>query len=122
MKIIFNDGSELVIQSVYCDCEKLLKMKVIQKTEEELKEIFQDTFKTARMEVLDGDVSKVFEGFTKLEGLTKYQDGIIEPFLAKEKQSMAELASESLKRNEILEKELEMLSQCVMELSELVYQ
>jgi hypothetical protein len=49
MKITFNDASELQVQSVEEQTDGALLIKAIQSSEEELKEIFSDEFKTAKM-------------------------------------------------------------------------
>lgn len=49
MKITFNDASELQVQSVEEQTDGALLIKVIQSSEEKIKEIFSDEFKMEKM-------------------------------------------------------------------------
>ena len=51
MKIIFNDATELTIQSAEIRMDGSLLIKSISATEEELRTIFSDSFKLQKMTV-----------------------------------------------------------------------
>ena len=53
MKIIFNDATELTIQSASIRAYGSLLIKTISATEEELRTMFQDKFKTQKMTVTE---------------------------------------------------------------------
>lgn len=85
MKIIFNDASELEIQQARIDTDGALKIKFINQEEEKLKEVFQDKEKTKRLHIVErGEEVATYEKYIIFEGITKYNDGILEPFLYKE--------------------------------------
>lgn len=49
MKVIFNDASEMMIQSADIRVDGSLLIKTISVTEDELRSTFQDTFRTKKM-------------------------------------------------------------------------
>ena len=82
MKIIFNDGIELQIQSAYVDSSGALRIKTISATQEQLRSMFSDELKTKRITVEErGQTLAVYENYTQFEGITVYNAGILEPFL-----------------------------------------
>ena len=82
MKIIFNDGTELQVQSVYVDASGALRIKTISATQEQLRAMFSDTVKTKRITVEErGQTLAVYENYTQFGGITVYNAGILEPFL-----------------------------------------
>lgn len=122
MKIIFNDATELSVQQATIGSDGTLRIKVLQKTEEEIREIFGDEFRTKKMKVVSLEKEEVLEEYTNFQGITKYNDGIVEPFLCKKGKSDKELLEKALKENKELEEKVGMLNQCLLEISELVYQ
>lgn len=81
MKIIFGDATELAVQAAYTDGDAL-KIKVIGKMPEELRTIFEDTIKTAKMTVKERESTvAVYEGYTDFTGIFCYTGGILEPCL-----------------------------------------
>lgn len=83
MKIIFGDATEMVVQQVYTD-GNALKVKVIGKTPEELRTVFEDPIKTAKMAVRERESTiATYEGYTDFTGIFCYTGGILEPCLYK---------------------------------------
>ena len=92
MKLIFNDGAELTIQQAYVDSAGALRIKTISATQEQLRALFQDTVKTAKMTVEEmGQTQAVYEGYTRYDGTMVYTGGILEPCLYKKGETPAEI-------------------------------
>lgn len=78
MKIIFNDATELTIQSAEIRTDGSLLIKTISATEEELRTMFQDAFKTKKMTVTERESTvATYENYTNLNALVKYIGGIL---------------------------------------------
>ena len=132
MKIIFNDASELQVQSISIVESGALKIKVLKATvpPAELKQIFSDPEKTKRITVQEtGKTVEVYENYTQLEGIMAYTAGILEPILYKAGETPGEIIKRLQESNEKLEtdnvklnEQVEMLTQCILEMSEQVYQ
>lgn len=91
LKIIFNDGTELQIQSANVDSSGALRIKSISATQERLRAMFSDAVKTKKITVEErGQTLTVYENYTRFEGITVYNAGILEPFLYKEGETPAE--------------------------------
>lgn len=131
MKIVFNDASELQVQAVSAE-SGALKIKVLKETvpPAELKQIFSDQEKTKRITVQEtGKTVGVYENYTQLEGIMAYTAGILEPILYKVGETPGEIIKRLQESNEKLEtdnvklnEQVEMLTQCILEMSEQVYQ
>ena len=91
MKLIFNDAAELVIQSAENQPDGSLLIKTISASEEDLKTMFQDGFKTKKM-IIKGRESTIgtYENYTELEGIMKYTAGILGVVLHKVGKSQLE--------------------------------
>lgn len=88
MKIIFNDASELIVQSASIRADGSLLIKTISATEEELKSMFQDEFKTKKMTVTERESTvATYENYTDLNALVKYIGGILGVVIYREKES-----------------------------------
>lgn len=88
MKIIFNDASELVVQSASIRADGSLLIKTISATEEELRTMFQDEFKTQKMVVTERESTvATYENYTNLNALVKYIGGILGVVMYREKES-----------------------------------
>lgn len=88
MKIIFNDATELVIQSASIRTDGSLLIKTISATEEELRTMFQDEFKTQKMVVTERESTvATYENYTNLNALVKYIGGILGVVMYREKES-----------------------------------
>ena len=95
MKITFNDASELVIQSASIRQDGSLLIKTISATEEELRTIFSDTFRTSKMTVKERESTVAeYEGYTDLNAIVKYTAGILGAVMYKEKESPMERMDE----------------------------
>lgn len=88
MKIIFNDASELIVQSASIRADGSLLIKTISATEEELRSMFQDEFKTKKMTVTERESTvATYENYTDLNALVKYIGGILGVVIYREKES-----------------------------------
>lgn len=130
MKITFNDSTELTVQSVDEHLDGSLLIKVIQTTEEELKSIFSDAFKTKKMVVTEQESTiGNYENYTDLDAIIKYTAGIMGVILYKvgetpeERMDILEKENAELKETvKNLKESNETLVGCVLEISEVVYQ
>ena len=88
MKITFNDATELVVQSASIRPGGSLLIKTISATEEELRTMFQDAFKTKKMTVTERESTvATYENYTNLNALVKYIGGILGVVIYREKES-----------------------------------
>jgi hypothetical protein len=88
LKIIFNDATELVVQSASIRVDGSLLIKTISATEEELRTMFQDKFKTQKMTVTERESTvATYENYTNLNALVKYIGGILGVVIYREKES-----------------------------------
>ena len=88
MKITFNDATELTIQSALIRTDGSLLIKTISATEEELRTMFHDTFKTKKMIVTERESTvATYENYTNLNALVKYIGGILGVVMYREKES-----------------------------------
>ena len=88
MKIIFNDASELIVQSASIRVDGSLLIKTISATEEELRTMFQDKFKTQKMTVTERESTvATYENYTDLNALVKCIGGILGVVIYREKES-----------------------------------
>ena len=88
MKIIFNDASELIVQSTSIRPDGSLLIKTISATEEELRSMFQDEFKTKKMTVTERESTLgEYENYTDLNAVVKYTAGILGVVMYREKES-----------------------------------
>lgn len=76
MKIKFNDGTEMQVQSAVI-VEDTLQVKTISATLQELREKFADTFACKKMEVIEREqVVATYEDYSELYRLEEYGAGI----------------------------------------------
>lgn len=123
MKIIFNDATELVVQSASIRADGSLLIKTISATEEELRTMFQDEFKTKKMTVTERESTvATYENYTNMDAIVKYTAGITGVILYKVGETQAEKTEALASENAGLKKTVDMLQECILEMSELVYQ
>ena len=123
MKLIFNDATELTIQSAEIRPDGSLMIKTISDTEENLKTIFQDGFKTKKMIIKERESTiGTYENYTELEGIMKYTAGILGVVLYKSNETPEDKLEALKKENAELKANMDMLQGCILEMSELVYQ
>lgn len=123
MKITFNDATELTIQSADIRQDGSLLIKTISATEEELRTMFQDEFKIKKMAVTERESTIAeYEGYTDLNALVKYTAGILGVILYKASETPAEKMENLAAENAELKKSVDMLQECILEMSEQVYQ
>ena len=123
MKIIFNDATELVVQSASIRADGGLLIKTISATEEELRSMFQDEFKTKKMTVTERESTvATYENYTNMDAIVKYTAGITGVILYKVGETQAEKTEALASENAGLKKTVDMLQECILEMSELVYQ
>ncbi len=78
MKLIFNDATELTIQSASTRPDGSLLIKTISDTEENLKTIFQDGMKTKKMIIKERESTiGTYENYTELEWNTTIAEGTV---------------------------------------------
>ena len=88
MKIIFNDASELIVQSASIRADGSLLIKTISATEEELRSMFQDELKIKKMTVTERESTvATYENYTDLNAVVKYTAGILGVVMYREKES-----------------------------------
>lgn len=123
MKIIFNDATELTIQSASIRADGSLLIKTISATEEELRSMFQDEFKTKKMTVTERESTvATYENYTNLNALVKYIGGILGVVIYKSDETPEDKLEALKKENDELKANMDMLQGCILEMSELVYQ
>ena len=123
MKIIFNDATELVVQSASIRADGSLLIKTISATEEELRSMFQDEFKTKKMTVTERESTvATYENYTNMDAIVKYTAGITGVILYKVGETQAEKTEALASENAGLKKTVDMIQECILEMSELVYQ
>ena len=123
MKIIFNDATELVVQSATIRGDGGLLIKTISDTEANLKNMFQDQTKTKKMAVTERESTLgEYENYTNMDAIVKYTAGIIGVILYKVGETPAEKMEALASENAGLKKTVDMLQECILEMSELVYQ
>lgn len=123
MKIIFNDATELLVQSATIRGDGGLLIKTISDTEANLKNMFQDQTKTKKMTVTERESTLgEYENYTNMDAIVKYTAGIIGVILYKVGETPAEKMEALASENAGLKKTVNMLQECILEMSELVYQ
>ena len=123
MKIIFNDATELVVQSASIRADGSLLIKTISATEEELRSMFQDEFKTKKMTVTERESTvATYKNYINLNALVKYIGGILGVVLYKSDETPEDKLEALKKENDELKANMDMLQGCILEMSELVYQ
>lgn len=123
MKIIFNDATELVVQSATIRGDGGLLIKTISDTEANLKNMFQDQTKTKKMTVTERESTLgEYENYTNMDAIVKYTAGIIGVILYKVGETPAEKMEALASENAGLKKTVDMLQGCILEMSESVYQ
>ena len=123
MKIIFNDATELVVQSATICGDGGLLIKTISDTEANLKNMFQDQTKTKKMTVTERESTLgEYENYTNMDAIVKYTAGITGVILYKVGETPAEKMEALASENSGLKKTVDMLQECILEMSELVYQ
>lgn len=91
MKITFNDATELTIQSATIRTDGSLLIKTISATEDELRNTFQDEFRTKKITVTERETTVAeYEDYTNLNALVKYTGGILGVVMYREKESPTE--------------------------------
>lgn len=88
MKLIFNDSTEITIQSAN-ESSGYLKIKIIAMTRENILALFKDEEKVSRMIAKENRDSIVYERY-KYESLREWDGGIYEVSMAQEGKSLDE--------------------------------
>lgn len=119
MKLLFKDGQTLEAQSITA-ADGILHVNVINNVYEQLKHLFTDTCTTGRIEI-DG-TGEIYENYTVFSYIRENSGGIWIVEMQQEGKDtetrIAELEAENIE----LKEKNDMLTQCVLEMSELVYQ
>lgn len=123
MKILFNDATELQVQQVYIDPAGALRIKTISATQEELVQIFSNPEKTKMITVHErGQILSEYERYIQFDGIMSYTAGILEPVLYKEGETPIEKINRLEFEKQALQDTVDMLQECILEMSEKVYQ
>ena len=124
MKVVLNDATELQVQSVDIESDALkLKFLSAVASQEKLADIFNDPQKTKRIVVWENEKKVAeYENYTKLDGIMVYTGGILEPVLYRTGETTEEKIAKLQEANTALKEQNDMLTQCILEMSELVYQ
>ncbi|MDY5790903.1 MAG: hypothetical protein SPL91_05310 [Oliverpabstia intestinalis] len=124
MKVVLNDATELQVQSVDIESDALkLKFLSAVASQEKLADIFNDPQKTKRIVVQENEKKVAeYENYTKLDGIMVYTGGILEPVLYRNGETTEEKIAKLQEANTALKEQNDMLTQCILEMSELVYQ
>ena len=123
MKLIFNDATELVIQSADIRSDGGLLIKTISDTDENLKIMFQDQIRTKKMVVKEREsMLGEYENYTNMDAIVKYTAGITGVILYKVGETPSEKMDALAVENAELKKNVDMLQECILEMSEQVYQ
>ena len=122
MKIIFNDATEITVQQAELHGD-YLRVLTVGNTPEQLKELFTDSSRISRMIVQErGQTIATYEGYTTLYRIEWSPGGIYTVVMYKQEKTpeekVAALESELLDAKEMID----MLTGCILEMSELVYQ
>lgn len=118
MKLIFNDATELVIQSADIRLDGSLLIKTISATEEDLRTMFSDTFKLQKLTVKERESTLAkYENYTELNALVKYTAGILGVALYKKGATAQERLATLEAENEELKEKAEALAAENAELS-----
>lgn len=124
MKVVLNDATELQVQSADIESDALkLKFLSTVASQEKLADIFNDPQKTKRIVVQENEKKVAeYENYTKLDGIMVYTGGILEPVLYRNGETTEEKIAKLQEANTALKEQNDMLTQCILEMSELVYQ
>ena len=124
MKVVLNDATELQVQSVDIESDALkLKFLSAVASQEKLADIFNDPQKTKRIVVQENEKKVAeYENYTKLDGIMVYTGGILEPVLYRNGETTEEKIAKLQETNTALKEQNDMLTQCILEMSDLVYQ
>ena len=124
MKVALNDATELQVQSVDIESDALkLKFLSAVASQEKLADVFSDPQKTKRIVVQENEKKIAeYENYTKLDGIMVYTGGILEPVLYRTGETTEEKIAKLQEANTALKEQNDMLTQCILEMSELVYQ
>ena len=124
MKVVLNDATELQVQSVDIESDALkLKFLSAVASQEKLADIFNDPRKTKRIVVQENEKKVAeYENYTKMDGIMVYTGGILEPVLYRNGETTEEKIAKLQEANTALKEQNDMLTQCILEMSELVYQ
>lgn len=123
MKLIFNDATELQVQQVCIDPAGALRIKTISATQEELVQIFSNPEKTKKITVQErGQPLAEYEKYIQFDGIMSYTAGILEPVLYKEGETPTEKIDRLESEKQALQGAVDMLQECILEMSEKVYQ
>lgn len=91
MKIVFNDSSDITVQSV-AGSGGYLKIKIIAVPREEILSVFKDQEKTCKMIVKEDRTSTAYERY-KYQSLTEYDGAIYEVTMVQEGKSVEEIVA-----------------------------
>lgn len=118
MKLLFKDGQTLEVQSITA-ADGILQVNVINNAYEQLKHLFTDPVTTGRIEV-DG-TGELYENYTVFTYIRENSGGIWIVELQQDGKDTATRMQELEAENAVLKDQVDMLTGCVLEMSEEVY-
>ncbi len=119
MKLLFKDGQTLEVQSITA-ADGIMNVNVINNVYEQLKHLFTDPCTTSRIEI-DG-TDEVYENYTVFSYIRENSGGIWIVEMQQEGKDTETRSADLERENAALKEQNNMLTQCVLEMSELVYQ
>lgn len=123
MKITMNDGQELTVQDVELQSDGGLLVKTISATEEQLKKMFSDEMATKRISVSErGSQIGNYENYTQFNAIVKYTAGILGVVMYQDGQAPEDRIQTLEKEKEEMQKKIDQLEGCILEMSEKVYE
>lgn len=136
-ELIFTDARKMEVQSVSVVRDGVLHIRTILTTTEQLKALFMDEFAAQKMTVRENHVEKeCYENYNRLSYIKEEVGGIWEVEMLQKEKDTATLVKELSEKSFIAEKnfddarkeigelkeENKMLRDCMLEMSETVYQ
>lgn len=123
MKLLFKDGQTLTVQSIFVQ-DGIMRVNVINNVQEQLKRLFTDPMTTGKIVVENdsGKTTDVYENYTEFSFIQENAGGVFIVEMQKAGETTEEKLSALGKENEKLKNTCDMLTQCILEMSEMVYQ
>lgn len=119
MKLLFKDGQTLQAQSISAG-NGMLHVNILNNHYEQLKHLFTDPVTTARIEVEENQ--EVYENYTVFSSIRENSGGIFIVEMQQEGKDTATRLADLEAQNAELKEQNDMLTQCLLEMSERVYQ
>ena len=122
-KLLFKDGQTLNIQDISVS-NGVMRVNAINNVQEQLKHLFADPLTTGKISVEDeaGETVTVYENYTEFSFIQENKGGIFIIEMQKAGETTEEKIAALKEENAELKDRCEMLQECILEMSEMVYQ